>query len=541
MRGNTPLKMAVATAAIALIAAGCTSKPEPAKSDTGGELRIFATEPSSLLPTAASDNPSIIVIRQMYKGLVEYDAKTGAAVNVLADKIESTDSTVWKIKLKSGYKFVNDEPVNADAFINSWNYGAYGPNAQQNSSFFSRIVGYADTQSTDPDGDGPKKAPEPKSKTLSGLKKIDDLNFEVTLDAPFVGFPATVGYSGFFPMAKACLDDVKTCADKPIANGPYKIEGAWDHKVQVKLSRNDGWSGSKGKADTLLFRIFESTDAGYAAYEANELDIFEGVPPAKYKDATTKYADKLFQKASNTFTYVGFPLYNENFKDVKIRQALSLAIDRKAIIDAVFDGRFTVAQGVVSPNFQGYRDGACANCKYDPAKAKSLLAEAGGWKGGKLTLWANAGANHEAWMQAVGDGWKKDLGIDYQLNTTLQFAEYLDTADNKKFTGAFRLGWGPDYPVLETYLAPLYATGQSSNYGGFSDPKFDDLVKQGNAAKTIEEGIKLYNQAEDIVLDQLPVIPMWFGKVTDLYSANVKTFEFNTISGVEYDKIAVTK
>ena len=89
MRGNTPLKMAVATAAIALIAAGCTSIAEPPKSDTGGELRIFATEPSSLLPTAATDNPSLNIIRQLYKGLVEYDAKTGAAVNAIADTIES--------------------------------------------------------------------------------------------------------------------------------------------------------------------------------------------------------------------------------------------------------------------------------------------------------------------------------------------------------------------------------------------------------------------------------------------------------------------
>ncbi|GHJ46057.1 putative peptide ABC transporter DppA [Catellatospora sp. TT07R-123] len=538
MRGKS-LKAAVATAAVALIAAGCTSTPEPeTPSDTGGELRIYASEPASLFPPMADDNPSIVVIRQIYKGLVEYDTK-GAPVNVIADSITSSDNKVWTIKLKSGFKFTNDEPVTADSFINAWNFTAYGPNAATNSYFLSNIGGYDALQSKDPDGDGPKTAPEPAAKTLSGLKKIDDTTFEVTLTKAFSGFPAQVGYSGYFPVAKACLDDVKACTEKPIGNGAYKIEGSWEHNVQVKLSRNDAYTASKGKADTLVFKIYDKQETGYADFKAGELDIFEAVPSAEVKAAMAQYGERFFQKPSNNFTYVGLPLYDARFQDKKIRQALSLAIDRQAIIDAVFDGRFSAAQGVVSPNFLGYRDGACANCKYDPVKAKSLLDEAGGWKGGKIVLWANAGAGHEKWMQAVGDGWKKDLGIDYELNTSLQFPEYLAKGDQKKFDGPFRLGWGPDYPWFETYLAPLYGTGGSSNNSGYTNPAFDQLVEQGNGAKTQDEGIKFYQQAEDVIVDDLPVIPMWFGKVSDVYSENVKTFVFNPISGVEYDKVVL--
>ncbi|MCN0155337.1 ABC transporter substrate-binding protein, partial [Salinispora arenicola] len=130
--------------------------------------------------------------------------------------------------------------------------------------------------------------------------------------------------------------------------------------------------------------------------------------------------------------------------DKRVRQAFSLAIDRQSIVDAVFDGRYSPATGFIAPTFQGAREGVCTYCKKDVEKAKALLAEAGGWKGGKLVLWANAGAGHDAWLQAVGDQIKAALGIDYELKVNLQFPEYLETADNRKFTGPFRLGWGPD-------------------------------------------------------------------------------------------------
>jgi ABC-type transport system substrate-binding protein len=233
------------------------------------------------------------------------------------------------------------------------------------------------------------------------------------------------------------------------------------------------------------------------------------------------------------------PLYNENFKDKRIRQALSLSIDRKGIIDAVFDGRYSPATGFVAPTFEGYREGVCKYCTQDVEKAKKLLADAGGWKGGKLVLWANAGAGHEKWLQAFGDQVKKALGIDYEIKTNLQFPEYLATADAKKFTGPFRLGWGPDYPVMETYLAPLYGTGASSNNSTYANPEFDKLVAEGNSAADTEAAIKKYQAAEDIVGEDLPVIPMWFGKVAAIYGPNVDTFVWNKISDAEYGKITL--
>ena len=544
MRGKT-LKVAVAATAIAMFAPACSSSDDSSSSSSsdgkGGELRIYASEPAFLLPSAGDDEPSILVIRQLFRGLSKYNADTGAPELDLAESIDSTDGKLWTIKVKSGYTFHNGEPVNADAFIRAWNYTAYGPNAQNNAYFMSRIVGIDDVSSADPDGDGPQTAPEPKAKELSGLKKVDDNTFTVELKDPFSGFPAIVGYSGFFPMADACVKDTKACNETPIGNGPYKIDGSWQHNVGITLVRNADFKGDAGKADKLSYKIFADVDAGYAAFQANELDVMYTIPPARYKEAKANYAGRMFEKPGDSFTYVGMPMYNENFKDKKIRQALSMAIDRQAIIDAVFDGRFSPAGSVVGPTFEGFRANVCQYCKLDVEKAKALLAEAGGWKGGKLTLWANAGAGHDKWLQAFGDQVKANLGIDYELKVNLQFPEYLATADGKKFTGPFRLGWSPDYPVMESYLKPLYGTGGSSNNSTFTSTQFDDLIKQGDAAKDLKAAIPFYQQAEDIVVEELPVIPMWFGKVAAVYSENVDKFVWNTISDADYGQITLKK
>ncbi|HEX6871968.1 MAG TPA: ABC transporter substrate-binding protein, partial [Micromonosporaceae bacterium] len=489
MRGTT-LKVAIGASLVALFAAGCTSGGgnQPSADDKGGELRISEAEPAFLTPSNGNDSPSIHVIRQLYRGLALYNADSGAVELDLAESIESTDQKLWTIKIKKGHTFTNGEAVNADAFIRAWNYTAYGPNAQNNSYFMSRIVGFDDVQSgADPDGDGPKTGAEPKAKEMSGLKKVDDYTFTVELTGAFTGFKTILGYSGFFPMADACVKDMKTCNETPIGNGPYKVDGKWEHNVSITLVRNDKFAGEAGKADKLTFKIFADNDAAFAAYQGGEIDLLHGVPPARYKQAKSTYGQNLFEVAGNSFTYVGMPMYDKNFQDKRIRQALSLSIDRQPIIDAIFDGRYTPATGFIAPTFEGARADVCKYCKKDVEKAKALLAEAGGWKGGKLQLWANAGAGHEKWLQAVGDQIKAALNIDYELKTNLQFAEYLDKADENKLTGPFRLGWGPDYAYLETFLSPLYVTNASSNYSGYGNPAYDDLIKKGDAAPTIAE------------------------------------------------------
>ncbi len=535
MRRTASVRLAAAVAALGMLTAACGGSDSDddngdSAAATGGDLRIYSSEPAFLVPTAADDEPSIFVVRQMYRGLVKYN-QDGEPEMDIAESIESDDNKTWTVTLKDGYTFTNGEPVDADSFLRAWNYAGNVNNAQNNSYFMNRIAGFDEMQK-----EGVKK-----DATFSGLKKVDDSSFTIELSSPFSGFVSVLGYSGFFPVAQECLDDFDACNSAPISNGPYKIDGEWENNVQIKLTRNEDYAGEdKGKPDNLIYRIFDDVDTAYAAFEGGELDVMYTVPPNKISEVEQNYGDTLLKEPSSSFTYLGLPTYDKRFQDKKLRQALSMAIDRESIINAIFDGSLAAATGFVAPNFDGAREGICEFCEYDPDAAKALYDESEGITG-PVELWANGGAGHEEWLQAIGDGWKSTLGIDYKLKVDVNdFGAYLKIADDKKFTGPYRLGWGPDYPVMETYLAPLYTTGASSNNSGYANATFDDLIKQGDGADTLEDAIPFYQQAEDLLAEDMPVIPMWWGLTTVVWSDNVTEMVHNPITDVDYGQLSMS-
>ena len=305
----------------------------------------------------------------------------------VAESIESDDNKTWTVTLKDGYTFTNGEPVDADSFLRSWNYAGNVSNAQNNSYFMGRIAGFDEMQK-----EGVKK-----NATFSGLKKVDDLTFTIELTEPFSGFESVLGYSGFFPMAQECVDNFDACNKQPIGNGPYMIDGEWENNVQIKLKRNEDYAGEDaGKPDTLTYRIFDDVEAAYAAFEGGELDVMYTVPPNKIAEVEQNYGETLLKEPSSSFTYLGLPTYDERFQDPKLRQALSMAIDRQAIIDAIFDGSLAPATGFVAPNFDGAREGMCEYCEFDEDAAKALYEETDGIDGPG---------------RAVGERWCRSRGV----------------------------------------------------------------------------------------------------------------------------------
>lgn len=506
-----------------------TTEPEDF-SGSPTELRIYNFEPTALTPGDGTDQNAIIVIRLLFAGLVEFHRETGAPVNLIAQSITSADNKLWRVAIKPGFTFANGEPVISDSFIDAWNYAAYGPNNQGNNVFFERIAGYPDLQAV---GTAP-----PRTTSLAGLRRLDDLHFEVTLTAPYSGFPAMVGYSAFFPMAKEDLKNIEKYRERPIGNGPYQLN-AWEHRVKISLSRHDSWGGERAKTDLLTFRLYPTLEAGYAGFVAGECDLIENLPAAKYSEARSMFADNIYEQASNSFSYLGVPLYHQVFEHKLLRQALSLAIDRQAIIDTVFDSQYLPAESMISPNFLGYREGIGKHCQFDPERARRLLAEAGGWNGGTLRLHSNVGGGHEAWLACVAQDWKQHLGIHCELVVELPFADYFAQAKNKGYLGVFRRAWAPDYPWAESYLRPIFGRDGSANQQFYDNPDFDHLVVKGDNASSQAEGVKFYQQAEDIVLEDLPIIPLWFQKTSILYGKNVTTYVRNIINGSDYARIEV--
>ncbi len=497
---------------------------------SGGTFSAFISEPQSLLPGMGNDSESIQVLSSVYQALVDYNAETSQPENVIAESIESQDSKTWTIKIQDGWTFHNGEKVTAQSFVDGWNHVAYGPNAQNNNYFFDVFAGYDEMQGE-----------KPKAKELAGTKAVDDTTIQVELKTAYSNFPMRLGYIAYAPMAKACLDDMKKCNEAPIGNGPFQVDGSWKHNQEIKVKRFENFKGDKAKADGLTYKIYDNISTAYNDLRANTLDVMKDLPPEQLAAAKSQFGDRFIERPSSTFTYLGFPLYQKEFQNPKLRQAFSMAIDREAIIKAIFNGAYVPAGSVVSPVVAGSRENPCGEaCTFNPQKAKQLFDEAGGYDG-TLTLWFNSGAGHEKWMEAVANGFRKHLGVKDIKFQALDFAKYLPLVDEKKLTGPFRLGWGMDYPSPENYLAPLYGSNGSSNGFGYKNAEFDALIAQGNAAASVEEGVQFYNQAEDLVLQDLPNAPLWFGKEQSAYSENVSNVVVDAFGNVRVDEVTVTK
>jgi ABC-type oligopeptide transport system substrate-binding subunit len=531
---------------------GSTTSSEASQ---GGVFRVYLGEPAFLLPPQTNETEGGKVLSTLYSPLLDYNVDTGDPYPVVAaDMPTSDDNKTWTIKIADGWTFTNGEKVTAKSFVDSWNYAALGENATNNGYFFgpgmADVVGYADLQSSDPDGDGPEVAPPAKATEMSGLKAVDDSTIEVTLSQPFSQFPLMLGYTAFYPMAEECLQDINACNEAPIGNGPFKIEGSWNHNQSIKVVRNDDWNqDKKANLDEIDFQIYSDPDTGYLDLQAGNLD-YAGVPSQEIANARTEFGDHFIDQASPSFTYIGYPLWNPTFggtaddnyggqAKADLRHALSMAINRQELIDTIFDGAFTPADSLVSPVVQGYREGACGEfCTYDVDKAKALWDSSGGVPGNSINLWFNAGAGHDEWMTAVGNYWSTAFGVNYKLQER-PWAEYLDAQGNHQLDGPFRLGWVMDYPSAQNFIAPIYGEGAGEGNFGYNNPEANELMTKANTAATLEEGIEFYNQAEDLILADFPNIPMWFGRVLAAYSDNVESIKVDKFGNPDYANVSV--
>ena len=547
MRTSRRLGLGSLLVTMAMLATACGSGEEGGDSEAGesgdGTFSVYVCEPEHLIPQNTNETCGAEVLNALFTPLVNFDPATSEprygdeSDDSVAASIESEAQQTWTITLKEGWTFHNGEPVDAASYARAWNAGAYSPNAYGNSYFFENIVGYEDLQSPlDKQGN---PTGEPVAKEMSGLRVIDDLTLEVELKAPFSQFPLTLGYTAFYPLPEAYEDDPKAFEESPIGNGPFQMVGEWDHNRGIEVQRYEEYAGEPAKAGGVEFTIYSDVNTAYNDLLAGNLDIMDSIPPERLADAESTFGDRFIERPSSSFTYLGFPLYDKRFDDVNLRRAMSMAINREAIIDAIFNGAYQPAGSVVSPVVAGAREDPCGEwCDYDPDEAKRLFDEAGGYDG-TLTLWFNSGAGHEEWMESVSNQLRTNLGITDIEFKSLEFAEYLSLLDAEKITGPFRLGWVMDYPSPQNYLEPIYSTNGSSNNFGYSNEEVDALIEEGNAAESIDAGIESYQAAEDLILEDMPNIPLWFGKVQAAHSEDVDNVVIDAFTRINTSDVTV--
>ena len=192
------------------------------------------------------------------------------------------------------------------------------------------------------------------------------------------------------------------------------------------------------KADSLEFRVYADVDTAYIDAQDGNLDIVDVIPPDAITTAPDEFGDRFISTRSSQITYIGFPTYDERYADPRVRQAISMAIDRQAISTAIFADTRTPADSFISPVVDGYREGSCTYCILDVDAANALLDEAGFDRSQPVDLWFNSGAGHDAWMEAVGNQLRENLGVEFVLQGNLEFAEYLPLGEAKGWTGPYR-------------------------------------------------------------------------------------------------------
>lgn len=473
----------------------------------GGTVSAYNCEPQFLVPGNSTEVCGSWVLDSLFTGLIQTDLDTNEPAPGVAESWDTEDNVTWTFTLGEDWTFHDGEEITAQTFVDTYNWVVDPDNAQQNSNFFDNFVGYQEVV----DGD---------AEEMEGVRAVDDYTLEIELTEAFSPLPDMLTYTAFYPMPSVAFEDIDAFEDAPVGNGRYMMDGEWEHDVQIAVERFDDWAGEDpGLPQRIEWRIYADIETAYLDVQAGNLDILDAAPPNRRATVESDFGENYADFDTSSFTYMGLPLYQEEFQDVDVRHALSMAIDREAIIDAIFDGAQTPAENIIPPALSDAGAGNCEYCDYDPEAAAELYEEAGGPT--DLTIYFNSGAGHEEWVEAVSNQWQQNLGIENVTFESLEFAQYLGLHDEQEITGPYRLGWSLSYPSAQYAMEPIYSTGASSNYADYSSEEFDQLIGEANAEVDPDTAAELYTEAEAILLEDMPVIPMWFTNYLVVHSDRV--------------------
>ncbi|MGO2521644.1 MAG: peptide ABC transporter substrate-binding protein [Microbacterium sp.] len=486
--------------------------------DESAIITTNGTEPQKpLIPYDTTEVGGGRIVESLFAGLVSY-TKDGEVENEIAESIESDDATTWTITLKDGWTFTDDEEITAQTFVDTWTQAAMDP---AGTYWFQNIEGVSEDGSTEP----------------TGLKVVDDKTFTVTLKSPESEFPIRLGYSAYVPLPSTAFDDLAAFGENPVGNGPYMLEeeGAWRHNEGISLVTNPDYEGNRTPANGgLEFVFYTDLNAAYTDVQSGNLDVLDEVSDTHLATFETEFEGRFVNQPAALNATFNVPFYLPHFADDEEgqlrRAAISMAVNRDEIAETIFSGAVTPASDFTSPTLDGWSDSleGAGVLEYNPEEAEKLWAEAEAIAPytGTFDIAYNSDGGHQAWVDAVANSISNTLGIQAEGKPYPTFQAALDDRMNQQLTGATRAGWQGDFPSLGNFLSPLYTTGGSSNYEGYTNEEFDAKIDEAAAASSLEEGIALYNESQEMLLQDLPAIPLWYENAVGVWSEDVDNVVF---------------
>ncbi|MEH7225676.1 peptide ABC transporter substrate-binding protein [Bacillus sp. JJ1566] len=521
---------------LVLIIAGCGNKEAgdtnsgDSKENVAQELTLnLGGEPYTIDPAFASDTTSFWVIDNLYQGLYMYD-KEGNIVEGTASKVDiSEDGNTYTFTIRDGVEWSNGDPLTAKDFEFAWKRVLNPETAAYDPSSFYYIKG-AEEYNT---GKGTVED--------VGIKATDDQTLVVELNTPVKFFPKVLLGQGFMPVNQKVVEaneDWAAEAETVVTNGPYSLV-SWDHNNELVIEKSDSyWDKESITMEKVTFKMVADATTEYQMYKSGELDLVESiqVDAIEQEKSSEEYHNN---PSFSVYTY-SFNVEEEPFNNAKIRRAFASAIDREAITKHISKGGEMpaygyVAYGVQAPTGNDFRDDADEYYKFDKEEAQSLLEEGmkeEGWTElPAVTLKYNSEANHKKIAEALQEMFKENLGVTVELENQ-EWKTYIDTFKQKNFQIA-RMGWVGDfldpYPVLN-----LYSSKSSSNFTNWNNPEFDQLLEQSLIEQDEAKRYELLHQAEAVLMEDMPIIPIYFSSQNSLVKSNVDGIRFDPLTKPDF-------
>lgn len=513
---------AVAAIAVALTLSACSSDSSDAEDRS---ISVGVTDPTTLIP--ARQSVAYDLSAAVWSPLTFVESG-GKVTYVQAESVETDDSITWTITLRKGWTFHDGSPVTAQSYVDSWNAAAYGPNAFENSGQLANIVGFDDLN--------PEKG-KPSTKKMSGLKVIDDLTFEVELNDADSQFPLQVSQAqtAMYPMPESAMKDFDAYNKHPVGNGPFALDGDYSENQPLTVTAYEDYSGDAPTVDSITFKPYTDMATAYTDVRAGNLDV-ASVPPNRLPQSEPDFGDSLYTFEAPGISYLGLPLWDERYKDVRVRQAISMAIDRDSINDVIYGGQYVPADAFTPSIEPGTPEDICGKyCDYDPEAAKALLDDAGGFDG-SMEIYFPGGGGFDDLYNAIANNLRQNLGVDATARPSADWAEFLDNRTAEKVDGPFFSRWGALYPSQQATLRPLFVEN-----GGCANcvPWYtDDIASAIHKADKNDDGSgEAYADVQDLLLEDFPAPPLFFETYSYVTSDKIADLPTSPVGNPQLTKV----
>jgi len=505
---------------LALAACGPASQPDDLALN-----RAIGPEPESLDPQLARTAQAHTVLRDLFEGLLTYTADGRLVGGAAARWTVSEDGLTYTFWLRPEGRWSNGSPVVAADFVYSFRRLVDPETAAFYAETLIRVKNAAAIIAGEKD-------PE----TL-GVTAGDRLELTITLQEPTPYFLSLLALAATYPVNQGSVAEHRDQFTRPgnlVSNGAYKLN-AWELGLQLELGRNDHYWNNAGTAiDVVRFHVTPMPSAELFRYRAGELDITSTVPTEAFAQLRSERPHELRVATLLSTYYYGFNLHHEELgNNPKLRQALSMAIDREALTEKVIGRGELPAYSWVPPGVSHYEPRlfsyADMSTEDRQAAARRLYEEAGYDSANPLQieLRYNTSETHQRIAVAVQTMWREVLGFEVTLINE-EFRVLVDNMRAMKVTQIFRTSWSGDYDDAYSFLA-LFESGNPSNMTGYDNPEYDALLRRAEMQQDATHRQLFLEEAERILLADHPLIPLYFFVSKHLVRSNVRGWQDNVL------------